>query len=105
MGEVRFGRDIGTPEGQFVPDEEYELLPLNTADAQVSEAMALVKERNRKEQEDESIIPYIIKIDGMNVAQAVDHLDGISQFEREKFLRAEKLSKNRKGILAAYGWE
>lgn len=105
MGETRFARDAGQPIAQFEADEDYELLPLNSADAQAQEAMALTKLRNRQEQESESIIPVIEKMDSMNVAQAIDYLDAMSQHERERHLRAEQISKNRKGILAAYGWE
>lgn len=97
-----FARDRGDKAPQFVPSADHELQPLGSADAQVDEAMRLAKERNS--QPEVGLAERIAKMDGMYVATAVDFLDGLSPFEREKYLLAEKQSKGRKQILGRYGW-
>lgn len=102
MAELIFSREAGEEIPQFITDEKAQ--PIGSADEQVAEAMRIAKDANAKLEAEESIVRYIEKMDAMTVPQAIDFLDAQSQFIREKYLRAEKLSKNRRSILASYGW-
>lgn len=104
---VGFARDKGEIEPAFVPDEDYEAQSVGSADAQVVEAMAIAKERNKKLallEASTGMSERILKMDNLTVPRAIEFLDSLSQAEREKYLNAEKLSKARNGILASYGW-
>lgn len=99
-----FSRDEGHIEQAFIPDKGHTLYPINSADAQVEEAMALVKERNKQEQLVDPLVKYMTKMDEMNVPTAIAFLDGQSEFERERYLRAEQKGQARVTILRSYGW-
>jgi hypothetical protein len=93
-----------TVEGRPQSSELDNVFPLNSAEAQVAEAMRVAKERNRQESQAESIVPYIEKVDSFsNVREAVEYISQVSQHERDLLLRAEKLSKNRKTLLGHFG--
>lgn len=107
MAETSFARDIGEIEPAFIPGEDYESQPLGSAEAQVEEAMRIAKERNVQIAEHESqmgILERAAKMDSLTVPRAIEFLDSLPQAEREKYLNAEKQSKNRKMILGSYGW-
>lgn len=107
MAETSFARDIGEVEPAFVPPEGYEAQPLGSAEAQVEEAMRIAKERNAelaKKEAETGMMERVHKMDSLTVPRAVEFLDSLPQAEREKYLNAEKLSKNRTTILASYGW-
>lgn len=105
---VGFSRDIGEIEPAFIPSKKYKAHPLGSADAQATEAMRIAKERNKKlqiQEESTGMSERIMKMDNLTVPRAIEFLDSLSQAEREKYLNAEKLSKNRRTILASYGWD
>lgn len=100
MSSLPFSRNNEGVAPQFIP--EHEAQPIGSAEAQVSEAMALAKQLNSRPEI--SLAERIAKIDPMTVATACDFLDGLSPSEREKYLLAEKTSKGRTTILGRYGW-
>lgn len=106
MAELIFSRDAG----QDVPQSSglKSVQPIGSAESQVDEAMRLSKERNRKAAEHEEkfgLLERVAKMDSMNVPTAIEFLDALPQAERENYLRAEVVSKKRRGVLGAYGWE
>jgi hypothetical protein len=101
----KFGRSPGEVEPSFVPGPETKVFPLGSAESQISEAMRVAKELNRKEQSNDAVSPAISRMDSFpNISAAIAWLDDQSQHVRELHLRAEKLSKDRKTLLAYYGW-
>lgn len=99
---MQFSRDKGELPQQFVPGKKHKLIPTNTADAQVEEAMRISKEMNAKPEV--GLAERIAKMDAMNPATAFDFLDGLSQFDKERYLMAERMGKARRQILGRYGW-
>lgn len=77
---------------------------LGSAEEQVAEAMRIAKARNQELLKSDSIVPYIEKMDGMTVSQAVTFLMDQSPAKRERYLQAEKISKARKTVLGHFGW-
>lgn len=97
-----FGRTPGHSPQQFVPGEDHTLQPIGNADSQVQEAMKIAKLANSKP--DPGVEERMDRIAAMNVSTATDFLDGLSQYERELYLEAEKKGRARRGVLGRYGW-
>lgn len=102
---LQFSRDPGTPQPQAVGIKAD---PVGSAQAQTEEAMRLVKERTAKEhaEEQQNFLDKVSHMEKLSVPEAVAFLqrDGMSQFEREAYLRAEIAGKNRTTLKQFFGW-
>lgn len=106
MAELVFSRETGQEAPQYVPPEGHKAQPVGSADEQAAEAMRVAKERNKREaahEEKFGLLERIAKMDSMLANQAVEFLRDQPQAEREKYLEAEKRSKNRKTVKAYFG--